>query len=351
MLKEPCESPEFALIQGRVKDLNGHLLGLFDRGWNNILSALRGNTVVTGVGGSTGPARIFASLLVERLGRAARFVPLSVFFSDKPPASQTLVLFSQGLSPNAQLALAHHSSFESVVVFTSASMQTGGGQILKDVESRGGTIVTLPPTDEPGTLLRVVGPAVATLSACLVVETACSNGDPHRVLEGMAFALRSAEERALKAAEHVASQVLDGQVAMVSVGVDPALLHGYQWKWLEGLRVAEPFGWDLLEVAHGPIQSIQPPFPTVPVIVFAHLGQEALLERLRRVIAPAGHPIIVLQSALPAPFSFIDHDAQLNAILMRVLWDRPRDLRVQASSANDGPLYELAGLPGAPLSL
>ena len=61
--------------------------------------------LVTGIGVSEGPARCLVSLLA-RGGRCAVFLPLSAFAEGPPPGAwDTLVLFSQGLSPNAQIAL------------------------------------------------------------------------------------------------------------------------------------------------------------------------------------------------------------------------------------------------------
>ena len=67
---------------------------------------------VTGVGSSAGHARF----LVERLqhaGTAAAFTPLSRFAAGSPgtPDEDALVVFSQGLSPNARLALAEARSW------------------------------------------------------------------------------------------------------------------------------------------------------------------------------------------------------------------------------------------------
>ena len=59
--------------------------------------------VITGAGGSEGPARVLAGLLA-RAGTSARFEPLSAYQGDPPQADHTVV-FSHGLSPNAQLAI------------------------------------------------------------------------------------------------------------------------------------------------------------------------------------------------------------------------------------------------------
>lgn len=329
------------LLRQRIARLPSCLADVLARPWDRAVAALSDDVVVTGVGASAGPARLFAWLLLHRLRIAARFVPLSAFARDEAPRARTLVLVSQGLSPNARLALARAREHERVLVLTSARPSgAGAGLLLAEAQARGAEVVVLPPDSEDGTLLRVLGPAAAALAACAIVERAQGRRDLGDVAPALLAAVATAGERALESARSVSSELLDGPCAFVSIGVDPAALTAHRWKWLEGLRAGEPFGWDLLEIAHGPIQAARRP---MPFLVLASAGGDVddLLSRLDRVLAPAGHPRAVLRSELRFPFSLLDHDAQLDALLLRVLDERPRDLRTSAIAAYDEPLYAL----------
>jgi hypothetical protein len=329
------------LLRERVARLPACLREIAPRRWDEAIAALGDDVVVTGVGASAGPARLLAWLLAHRLGVRARFSPVSAFAGAAPPPGRSLAVVSQSLSPNARLALRHAPSFERALVLTSTPPAPHGpARLLAEIEARGGAVVVLPPAEEDGTLLRVVGPAVAAVAACAIVERARGDRDPGASLARLPEVIASAGERALRAAAHVASEALDGPCAFVSVGVDPAALQAHRWKWLEGLRAGEPFGWDLLEVVHGPIQAAAAPMPFL-ALTSAGDGAAGLIERLGRVLAPGGHPLVELSSALPFPFSFADHDAQLDALLLRVLDERPRDLRTIALPAHDEPLYGL----------
>ena len=72
--------------------------------WQRERLCTRSRYVVTGGGLSEGPARVLVALL-RGAGRDARFVPQSAFVDwTEPPDEQcALVLFSQGLAPNARL--------------------------------------------------------------------------------------------------------------------------------------------------------------------------------------------------------------------------------------------------------
>lgn len=297
------------------------------------------DVVTTGIGASAGPARLFAWLLAERLRVAARFVPLSAFAGEDPPVARTLVLVSQGLSPNARLALRHATRFDKVLVLTSVQPSCGElGPLLAGVTARGGEVVVLPPAGEDGLLLRVIGPSAAALAAMSIVESACGSPLDRAFFHEVPRAVAACSARASQAAAHVPSDALDGPCAFVSVGIDPAALQAHRWKWLEGLRNVEPFGWDVMEIAHGPIQAATRP---MPFVVLAGRGSEDLVLRLLRVLSKGGHPSIVLRSELAPPLSFLEHDAQLGALLLRVLDERPRDLRAHAAAAFDEPLYGL----------
>src|SRR5690242_21804287 len=87
--------------------------------------------VTTGVGGSAGHARVLAYLLAEHVGCDARFRPLGAFAEPVPRDScdDLLVVVSQGLSPNARLALADPAAWRHVVVLTAtrvADARAGG---------------------------------------------------------------------------------------------------------------------------------------------------------------------------------------------------------------------------------
>nr|MCU0684246.1 hypothetical protein [Polyangiaceae bacterium] len=127
--------------------------------------------LVTGIGASEGPARFLVHLLRTELGLRARFAPLSSFLPerDAPPAD-ALVIFSQGLSPNARLALERASAYERALLVTGLEPDAHAppaspARTLADYQARGLGIWCHPPPSEDGLLLRVQGPAAATLTA------------------------------------------------------------------------------------------------------------------------------------------------------------------------------------------
>ncbi|MBK8256629.1 MAG: hypothetical protein IPK82_28655 [Polyangiaceae bacterium] len=328
------EKSALSLLECRAQEVANHLGTVSEMSFEAARNALVGRVLVTGIGGSAGPARLLAWLSSQRQGVHARYVPMSGFTSDNAPVGDTLVVFSQYLSPNATLVLKAASHFRRVVLVTSVPPNSNPLQSLLTHEQT--VIVHLPPADEKGLFLRVIGPTVATLFA---IQVTC--GPLGRSEFGELYkALCSAGERALAAAAEVSSDSLRGALAFVFSGADPSVFQGLVWKWMEGLRCAQPWAWDALELAHGPVQSVR---GGMPWVVFTQPDSPTgdLTERVHRVLVSNHQVPVFLRSELPFPISILDHDAQLNALLLRVLKDCPLDLRSSALAVFDEPLYGL----------
>ena len=103
--------------------------------------------VTTGIGMSEWPARLLASLLVER-GVCARFSVTSRVAEESQP-SDLLISFSQGLSPNARLALSERVAARARWLVTSITREHADPEQWRSLEaclSRGVTPIVVPPT-------------------------------------------------------------------------------------------------------------------------------------------------------------------------------------------------------------
>ncbi len=139
---------------------------------------------VTGGGMSEGPARFLVALL-QQAKLDASFVPLSEFVAtDQEGSGGTLVVFSQGLAPNARFPLACVSRYRRVLLLTSVIPLASANaddvrRLAADSKAKGVEVHSLPPTEESGLLLRVVGPTVQALAA------ACLAGIPSSLLQAI----------------------------------------------------------------------------------------------------------------------------------------------------------------------
>lgn len=289
--------------------------------------------VTTGIGASEGPARLLACVLADA-GVAARFVPLATF-ALAPPTADLLVLFSQNLSPNARLALTTQDRFRARWLVTSAGYAPGVSvreSLMHGYRAEGVVPILVPPAAEDGMLLRVVGPAVASLMALRMAAH----------LVGDARAMPNAEEAARAYEMPVIMEPLSAQsVALVAAGVCVETVHGHRWKLLEALLREDPSVWDVLQVAHGPLQTIhaQP----MTLLVLSTPRAEALVSRLQAALSPTNHCVQVWPSQHDDVVAFFEHAAAIDACLLTTLRANPRNLFQWPGRGGDAPLYDLGG--------
>jgi creatinine amidohydrolase len=290
--------------------------------------------VVTGGGLSEGPARVLVALL-RRQGRDAQFEPQTAFTVERAPAPDTaLVLFSQGLAPNARLPLSSmRAGCGASLLITSVVPGEGAmGKHAQSLLERDRLVWTLPPASENGLLLRVLGPAVA-LTAALRIAAMCA---------GEQIELSSLDvPRHLRAS---APDLFFGQRRPIAIVADPSFLElamPLRWKLLEGLRVPDPPVWDVLQVAHGPLQSFYD-HPTTFVTLRGPRPSpyDDLFASLRSVLRDH-HALVELRASSTEPVALLELDAMLNAALLTTLAANPLPLDDWPSRGLDGPLYDV----------
>ncbi len=284
---------------------------------------------VTATGASEGPARALAALLTRHTAHRAVFAPLSCFAVDAPPSSEVLVVVSQGLSPNARLALAARDRYARCVLITASR-----GPEVESLSRDGVLVLSHGPDDEPRLLLRVQGPAAAMLTAlrlvdALAVETRWFRDDT-----------RDALARALR---RCATPTFDGPLtcALVTGPDDGDFGHAHRSVWLEGVGTCDPGTWDVLQFAHGPYQHVVDRATTLVTFERANGASRALFDRLASMLDPARHTLVRLVATLPGPLAYFEHAAMLGAVVRQAARLAARDLMDWPGRGRDGALYDL----------
>lgn len=301
-----------------------------------------GRVALAGLGLAEGPARV-AEHLWRSVGIDARVIPASSFLNETPIAreGESLVVFSQRLSPNARLLLGRLDEFTSGVLVT--TLDDESCPVLGQWREDGGGVYVLPP-DEPedGLLIRVQGPAWSTLGVfCLTQDLADHRG--HRlpwVIDVAELTLRyqnafaSGLELGLKHGPRLRAQAM----TMVTAGEIIGLAHGLRWKWLEAFWSAVVPVVDVLAFVHGPFQGV---FGKSSTVVFLRTETEVHRElgsRLRAVL-PAEHLVLELGSVLSPALAVFEYDATLNGMICGALKGTERALERWPGQDADGPIY------------
>lgn len=310
--------------------------------------------LVTGAGLAEGPARLLAAQWRAQLGVCADFVPLTAFLTGAPREADVLIVCSQGICPNARLALATLESYPVGILLS--SVRLGSPPLPEDVATwmaGGGIVWDLPPADESGGfLIRVQGPTLYTLAISrwtAHLYKMHEDGDELSWVSALARVPRAYEERfdaVISGREHTESAPLSlPNLALLSYGNNDDLSQGLRWKLLEGLWRQAPPVFDLLQIVHGPWQGFYHEQMTLLALVdVACPVQHELLRRLESMLQPR-HTLIRVTTSLPSPLGYFEFAAYLDAMILMENRRRGVDLVAWPGRGEDGPLYTLSCNP------
>ena len=297
---------------------------------------------VVGVGASEGPACLLTNVLAD-LGYAARKLPISHMLEPQLHARANrrgLIVFSQGVSPNARIALRQASNYQASVLFTATTSERPERyQFVKDFP---GLVLRHAPNSEPGSLVRLVGPICASLSA---LQFALAY---HRLKGEEAPAWASQLEDVPGAVGEITNQaglpLGKNLAACLAVGADVDLAPSLAWKWQEAVYERLPLSSDVLAFAHGPLQSIYEREATFFALIREGSAAHAeLWKRLHEALHPDRHRVLPLTAKLPGPLALFEFDAKCNSILLAEMRQRGIDPGHWPGQATDGPLYLIDG--------
>jgi creatinine amidohydrolase len=292
--------------------------------------------VATGVGSSAAHATLLVHEL-RRAGRDARTVPLSTFLAPPTPApDDVLVVFTQGLSPNAALALDAPACWRRVVLVTAVTDETR----LASLRALGIVVQTIDGTDERGTLVRVVGPMTGYVAA-LRLAAALGGAVPPDLtaLDDLV---------ATTTAPSIAAEALAAPLAFVTSGTYGELVSNLQYKLMEGLLLPMPPVWDVLHLAHGPFQERVDGAATFLALARVDApGEAECLDRFASMLDPSRHVLVRLEARSAGPLALLEHEMMLNAVVLEQVAARGVDQVRWPGRDADGPLYGMAGRPRA----
>lgn len=291
-----------------------------------------------------GTSRLPAMLLVEALtasGLCARLRPLGEFAHRAPaqepaaPATE-LVVFSQGLSPNARLALAAAARYRKVWLVTAIEADGQGekAELLRRVPGEV-RVIRHAPASESGSLLRVVGPLSACLAALLLARTLTrEQGAP--VPQGLE-ALGEVPRLVGPPPEEAFWQ--GDPLAWITAGLPVLTAESLAWAWQEGLRVPLAPAFDALSFAHGPLQSFHERSGVVVLCVGGRSQDIDLARRVQAVLTPERHQMHILRSELSPLVSPIVLHANVYRELFRHMRVRGVDPAHWPAQNTDAALY------------
>jgi creatinine amidohydrolase len=280
--------------------------------------------VVTGLGSSEAHARYLVELANQFRPGSAVFWPTTAFALSRLPkqsSEASLIVFSQGLSANARIALEQRGAFRSGVLFTAATpenLRTSGKQsaalLYEDLAKEGWQIVATPEPDEYTILLRVIGPLCGYFSALQWFQQQTDNSIP------------PLSEAELAALFNLPDEIPDEWVDDFREGVEfnyastvGSYAQNLGYKRVEGLFLSEPVHRELLQFSHGPFQ--QNMASSAPQWIFAEADEttKSLVEQVWPLYIRLAATPRLIESPVPAPYSIFYYEMLLNEILLSAI--------------------------------
>lgn len=301
--------------------------------------------LITGIGSSASHGRYLAQLINSRRAGAAEFRPLSSFLSDSDSSSaensgRQLVLISQGLSPNARLALSRRQNFASCAVLTSVTEASAARapeleKLRLELLNERVTLFNFPLENEYQLLLRVVGPFLGYLA----VEAAA--GASHNA--GVDFGALAT--RAELTAKRVFTELWENVAApqpfqllasypLCEVGENLA------FKVMEGLFLSAPPIWDVLHFAHGPLQQLAA--VPQPVIYCKQAAEDPrLVSSVRQALKDLKLKLIEIDCAVSGPGAMLELEQIFNYLVLQGMQRFSINQRDWPGKGLDSSLYEI----------
>jgi creatinine amidohydrolase len=340
-----------ALLQQRVDAVWGLLRGVLESPTAGPVELPEAGVVVTGVGSSEAHARYLVGLLNEWTPVPAEFVPLGAFAEPEVigPSRRRrgLIVFSQGLAPNARLALDRAGEFAGTVLFTAATVagQKAAGrpdraELVERLLLSGARVESFPIEDEYTLLVRVIGPACGFGAARRFVAAVVGSrlGPASDLIEGLESLVRGpwparvAARMVVRVEEHRRGFVVLAPPSVSGCAQNLAA------KFVEGLYWPPPRIVETLELAHGTFQQLIE--RRAPIWV---LGEDPLARRASGMLQQAGIepfalPLPAAPDAAPMAVEFL-----FNGVVAQLARELGIDQVNWPGKGLDGPLYQFSG--------
>lgn len=319
-----------ALLAARLASIPATLAGMLESAPPPLLPRTLASTrfVVTGTGSSEAHARYLAMLLNLYTDRSAAYLPLSGFVEPAPGAfaGKTLVVFSQGVSPNAQIALRRRREFAHLVLFSSTTPEAARAAgkpdraaLLQGLLDEGNELVEFPLAEEYTTLIRFVGPMAGYLAALQFAGQFPDCRAPLPTAAQLAGLLDAKAPRDLLDAMIRLPSAWSGGFNLVTAAPISDFSQNLACKFMEGVYWPCPPISDFLQFAHGPFQQMNAAPKPVIFLQGGSAAEAEMVDRSVRMLQDVGLAAFVIRVDAPPLYSIFGYEAALNDLVFQVM--------------------------------
>ncbi len=337
------------LLKSRITQCSEIIQGMLEAPIQATISDRAAHFTVTGIGSSEAHAKFFMDLINRYTPSSATFLNLSNFYTILPKTPKEkksiLVVFSQGISPNALLAINQRHLFKELILFTSITatdLQSPRANLIKTLKIEGHTVIEFPLENEYTLLIRIIGPLAGYLAVIQFI-----NHNWHECIKLLPYnnsdliqAIKNADNNIPKSAINILEKMKQGSVFLMPA---PLCLYAQNlcYKLLEGLFIPQPTVVDYLSFSHGIFQQLIT--NPRPIVIFKEntIESQLLYVRAKSMIEDTKSEIIEITSELPPPWNIFEYEATLNHLALKGIEKWSIDQIAWPGKSLDHNLYDI----------
>jgi len=347
------------LIEQRLAQIPSLLIKMLEDAPNTLSSTTLAaqSFILTGIGSSEAHARYLTFLLNLHTNRQATFINFTglknmanMFSSDR-----ILILFSQGLSPNAQMVLKYGQEyFSHVLLFTSMNEE----QLTKKcpwIHIDKIEIIQFPLYNEYVTLIRVIGPICGFLATIIFIQRLINKKliEADRLIE--ICITKSSSFSLLREAmiNDYQQQFSHGPFYLILSSPLTSVCQNLCYKFVEGVYWTSPIVCDYLQFAHGPFQQIRSITNRTSAIVCivdrSNPLDIELEHRLQQMVNECNNEKYLINiytlylSSSSVIYSIFELEMELNRLIFEIMRANGCDQIHWPGKGQDQPLYSFQG--------
>jgi len=236
------------------------------------------------------------------------------------------VVFSQGVSPNAQIAINRRSHFSHTVLFTATTPEAARlagkldrAALLQTLLDEGGELIEFPLAEEYTTLIRFVGPLAGYLAALQFAAQLASCRFPMPADEQILPLLAAQAPLDLQEAMLNLPSAFSQGFNLVTAAPISDFAQNLACKFMEGLYWPCPPISDFLQFAHGPFQQMNAHPKPVIILQGNEPMETEMVQRSVCMLRQVGLGAYVISVDAPPLFSIFGFEAALNRLVFPVM--------------------------------
>ncbi len=243
-------------------DNNIDLIKTLEKKEKLIKALTNDNVYFTGIGSSESHAKYLMYLIrkyPEIKSKNLEFIPLIEFYDSDRVFNGTLVVFSQGLSPNIHVIFAKQK-YQSIILFTATTTNNKNQhklQILNKLKKNNSNfIINFPIEDEYTTLIRIIGPMCGYLYSFKLIKELL-NIKLDKKTKKCLHKLYINNEILVPEEKFIGSLVKNRRICILCDSESKKYIGNIQCKFIEGVFFKAFIVCDYFEFVHGTYQNLE----------------------------------------------------------------------------------------------